>query len=355
MRHFSTGMLLLAIASTAAAQPKPPQPTPHDFGLRDFRFDSGEKLPELRIHYATLGTPHKDAKGRIDNAVLLLHGTTGSGDQFLQPQFAGELFGAGQPLDLSRWFVILVDDIGHGRSSKPSDGLRAHFPAYDYGDMVRAEHELVTKELKIEKLRLLLGTSMGCMHGWMWAERWPDAMEALMPLACLPVQIAGRNRVWRKLSIDTIRQDPSWNGGEYKTQPAGLRGAAAIMLIAGSAPIAWQKKYATRDAAEAFAGETMGKLMARLDANDMIYALDASRDYDPSPELEKVRAAVTFVNSADDFINPPELAIAEREIKRVKRGRFVLIPASEQTRGHGTHTSATFWKDELAKLLEAPR
>jgi homoserine O-acetyltransferase len=343
-------LVTLLLTATAIAQPKPAE---HDFVLRDFRFDSGEKLAELRIHYATLGAPRRDAKGRIENAVLLLHGTTGSGDQFLQPQFAGELLGAGQLLDPARWFIILVDDIGHGHSSKPSDGLHAKFPAYGYGDMVRAEHELVARELGIERLRLLLGTSMGCMHAWMWGERWPDAMDAMMPLACQPAAIAGRNRVFRKLAIDAIRDDPSWNGGEYKTQPTGLRGAASMLVLSGSAPLAWQKNLSTPQKADAFASEKLRNALGRLDANDTIYALAASRDYDPSHDLEKIRAAVTFVNFADDFINPPELGIAERAIKRVQRGRFVLIPATDESHGHSGHTWAAAWKGELGKLLEA--
>jgi homoserine O-acetyltransferase len=327
-------------------------PVEADFILHDFHFASGETLPELRMHYLTYGTAAHDAAGRTTNAVLVLHGTTGSGRQFLQPQFAQELLAPGQPLDVRKYYVILPDDVGHGRSSKPSDGLRARFPAYGYEDMVAAEHVLVTQGLGIDHLRLLMGTSMGCMHAWMWAESWPDAMDAVMPLACLPVAIAGRNREWRKLTVDGILRDPAYQGGDYSTEPeAALRQAAAIFIIAGSAPLEMQQRLATRDAADAAAEEASRKWIASHDANDVLYAVRASGDYDPSPGLEKITAPVMFVNSADDFINPPELGIAEREIQRVKRGKFVLLPASTSTHGHGTHTWAALWKPYLAELM----
>jgi homoserine O-acetyltransferase len=282
---------------------------------------------------------------------MVLHGTTGSGKQFLQPQFADELFGAGQPLDVSKYFVILPDDIGHGKSSKPSDGLHAKFPAYAYADMVEAEHRLLA-ELGVDHLRLLMGTSMGCMHSWMWAERWPDAMDAVMPLACLPVRIAGRNRMWRKMVIDGIRNDPAWAGGEYKEQPTeALRLAASVMLLAGSAPVAQQEKFATPEAADAEVEKKVGDWIASHDANDVLYAVSSSRDYDPSPDLEKIKAPVVFINSADDFINPPELGIAEREIKRVAGAKFVMLPATAAGHGHGSHTWAVMWKEHLVTLL----
>jgi homoserine O-acetyltransferase len=328
-----------------------------DYTIRDFHFRSGESLGELRVHYTTLGTPAKDARGRTTNAVLILHGTTGSGHQFLTPSFAGVLFGPGQLLDIQRYYIILPDDIGHGKSSKPSDGLHAHFPNYDYADMVTGEHELVANGLHVDHLRLVMGTSMGCMHSWMWGEMYPDDMDALMPLACQPVEIAGRNRMWRKMVMDAIRSDPAWKGGDYTSEPLlGLRTAADLMLIAGSAPMAMQKAYPTREAADAFLDAYMGRELkaiqsGAIDANDYWYAFNASRDYDPSPHLEEIKAAVAFVNSADDFINPPELAIAEREIQRVKRGKFVVIPASDQTHGHGTHTWPVFWQQYLKELL----
>jgi homoserine O-acetyltransferase/O-succinyltransferase len=329
-----------------------------DYTIHDFHFRSGESLRELRVHYTTLGTPAKDARGRTSNAVLILHGTTGSGHQFLSPSFAGVLFGPGQLLDVQRYYIILPDDIGHGKSSKPSDGLHAHFPNYDYADMVTAEHELVANWLHIDHLRLVMGTSMGCMHSWMWGEMYPDDMDALMPLACQPVEIAGRNRMWRKLVMDAIRSDPAWKGGDYTSEPlAGLRTAADLMLIAGSAPLAMQKAYPTREAADAFVDAYLARELkaiqsGAIDANDYWYAFNASRDYDPSPHLEEIKAPVAFINSADDFINPPELAVAEREIQRVKRGKFVLIPVSDQTHGHGTHTWPVFWQQYLKELLE---
>ncbi len=327
-------------------------PVEGDLVQRNVRFASGETLPELRLHYLTLGTLRQDAAGHALNAVLVMHGTTGSGRQFLQPQFASELFGPGQPLDLARYYVILPDDIGHGQSSKPSDGLRARFPRYGYADMVAAEHAVVTEGLGVDHLRLVMGTSMGCMHAWMWAEQWPDAMDAVMPLACLPVAIAGRNRQWRKLVIDGIEQDPAWRGGDYEAQPTGaLRLAASVLAIAGSAPLEQQARLPTPEAADKDTRERAAKFIATHDANDVLYAVAASRDYDPSARLEAITAPLLFVNSTDDFINPPELGIAEAQIKRVKRGRFVMIPATAQTHGHGTHTWATFWKDELVKLL----
>jgi homoserine O-acetyltransferase len=329
-------------------------PIAGDFKINDFAFASGEKLPELRIHYMTLGTIKRDASGHATNAVLVLHGTTGSGQQFARKQFADELFGAGQPLDLTRYFVILPDDIGHGDSSRPSDGLHAKFPHYGYRDMVEAEHALLVDGLHVDHLRLVMGTSMGCMHAWMWAEQWPGAMDAVMPLACLPTPIAGRNREWRKMVTDAIKHDPAWNGGEYTQQPRGaLLDASHLLTLAGSAPIADQKRLATRDAADQAVEKAEADFVATHDANDVLYAVDSSRDYDPSADLGKITARVLFVNSADDFINPPELGIAEQLIKRVQRGRFLLIPASDQTHGHGTHTWATFWKKDLQQLLDA--
>ena len=345
-------IFLFAAAVQAQQAPTTPAPEEHDYIARDFHFRSGETLPELRLHYLTLGSPAKDASGRVANAVLILHGTGGSGRQFLQPQFAGVLFGPGQLLDASRYFIILPDNIGHGKSSKPSDGLRGHFPSYDYDDMVAAQHELLVNGIGVNHLRLVMGTSMGCMHSWVWLETYPEFMDAAMPLACLPVQIAGRNRIWRKMIIDGIRNDPEWKNGGYTTEPrAGIEIAVDFLIIAGSAPLLMQTNYPTRDAADKFLEEYTARVGPRLDANDFLYAVNASRNYNPSPKLESIVAPVMFVNSADDFINPPELGIAEREIKRVKRGRFVLIPISSQTHGHGTHTWAAVWQQYLKDLL----
>src|SRR5277367_4165533 len=324
-----------------------------DFVLHDFHFASGEVLPELRMHYTAFGKPRRDSRGRVNNAILILHGTGGSGHSLLNEHFAGVLFGQGQLLDSSKYFIILPDGIGHGKSSKPSDGLHAHFPQYAYADMVAAQHALLVG-LEVDHLRLVMGTSMGCMHTFMWGEAYPDFMDALMPLACLPVQIAGRNRLWRKLLIDAIRSDPEWRQGDYTSEPTGaLRTAAGLLMIAGSAPIQMQIALPTRDAADQFVDKYMERQLAELDANDLLYAVNASRDYDPSPGLETIKAPLMQVNSADDFVNPPEPGIAEREIKRVKGGRYVLLPASDQTHGHGTHTWAALWQKYLAQLLQS--
>src|SRR5262249_49379440 len=269
-------------------------------------------------------------------AVLILHGTGGSGRQFLATQFAGVLYGAGQLLDTTRTYMILPDGIGHGASSKPSDGLHISFPHYDYDDMVEAQYRLVPEYLGVKRLRLVMGTSMGGMHTWVWGETYPDAMRALMPLACQPVEIAGRNRLWRAMLMDAIRSDPLWLNGEYLNEPtAGLRTAADLLLIAGSAPALQQREMPKRDTVDRYLAGVLPARMTQLDANDLLYQVDASRNYDPSPRLEQITAPLLWVNSADDFINPPELKIAERLIARVKHGRFVLIPASDQTHGHG--------------------
>jgi len=346
---------IFAVGSSGAAGQQRPQSatTEGDFVAKNFKFHSGESLPELRLHYTTLGKPARDAQGRVRNAVLILHGTGGTGHQFLQPIFAGELFGPSQILDAARYYIILPDGIGHGKSSKPSDGMHAHFPQYDYDDMVAAHHLLLTEGLGVNHLRLVMGTSMGCMHSFVWGETYPDFMDALMPLACLPVQIAGRNRVWRKMVMDAIRSDPEWKGGEYSAEPQqALRTVLDLLLIAGSAPLYMQKTYLTRDAADKYLDEYFKARFAALDANDLLYAVNASRNYDPSPQLEKITAPVMYINSADDFINPPELGVAEREIKKVKNGRFVLLPTTDETRGHGTHTRAAVWKQYLAELLD---
>jgi len=347
--------VLAAPRTTPAADaPDPMRAFEGEYVAPNFHFVSGETLPELRLHYTVLGKPHRDAHGRVDNAVLILHGTGGSGRSFLTDKYSGVLFGKGQLLDTTRYFIILPDGIGHGQSSRPSDGLHAHFPQYDYQDMVAAQYALVTLGLQVDHLRLVLGTSMGCMQTWMWGESHADFVDALMPLACLPVPIAGRNRVWRDLLIDAIRSDPDWRQGEYRTQPTGaLRTAAGLLLIAGSAPIQMQLALPSPDAADQFVQKYMGRELQDLDANDFLYQVSASRDYDPSVGLQNIRAPVMWVNSADDFINPPELGIAEREIKRVPKGRFVLLPASDQTHGHGTHTWADVWQQYLGQLLES--
>jgi len=323
--------------------------------LKDFAFRSGESLPELRMHYTTLGAPHRNAAGVIDNAVMVLHGTGGTGQQFLRPQFADELYGPGQPLDIRKYWIILPDNIGHGKSSKPSDGLRMKFPKYDYVDMIEAQHRMLTEGLGVKHMRLIMGTSMGCMHSFMWGEMYPDFASALMPLACEPIEIAGLNRMWRQLVIDGIEKDPAWNGGNYVKQPQqGLRTAESILFIAGGAPLNLQKAYPTRAAAQAYVEQRVENGMTDLDANDMIYQFDSSRNYNPWPNLEKIKAPLTWVNSADDFINPRNLEIPNQALKRMKNARFRLIPESVETHGHGTHTWATFWKKDLVELLARP-
>jgi homoserine O-acetyltransferase len=353
VRFFYFVIALFIGPPSMAQQTSIPTTTEGDFVVHDFKFRSGETLPELRLHYTTLGKPAHDARGRVSNAVLILHGTGGAGSQFLQSVFAGELFGPGQLLDAQRYFIILPDGVGHGKSSKPSDGMHARFPQYDYDDMVAGHYRLLTEGLGVNHLRLLFGTSMGCMHSFVWGETHPDFMDALMPMACQPVQIAGRNRIWRKMVMDAIRNDPEWKGGEYSAEPQqALRTVLDFLLIAGSAPLYMQKTLPTRDAADKYLDDYFKTRMAGLDANDFLYQVNASRNYDPSPHLEKITAHVMYINSADDFINPPELGIADREIKRVKNARFVLLPISDETRGHGSHTKAVLWKQYLAELLE---
>ncbi|HEY3602923.1 MAG TPA: alpha/beta fold hydrolase [Chthoniobacterales bacterium] len=329
-----------------------PPPNERDFVLHNFKFTSGETLPQLRIHYRTLGRPVKDGHGLTTNAVLIMHGTTGSGAQFIRPEFAGELFGSGQPLDATKYFLILPDDIGHGKSSKPSDGLHAKFPQYGYRDMVEAEYRLLTEGLGVNHARLIMGTSMGGMHTWLWGEIHPDFMDALMPLASLPTQISGRNRVWRRIIIDAIRNDPGWQGGKYKVQPPSLRTAAEMLWFMSSNPVLRQKEAPSLTKTDELLDKFVNQYVKTADANDVLYALAASRDYDPAPNLEKIKAPLLAINSADDLINPPELGILETAIKRVPKGRAVVIAYSEKTRGHGSHTVADLWKSELLQLLK---
>lgn len=335
-----------------------PPTTRGEYVLQDFTFNNGETLPELRLHYQTLGTLKTSKDGKATNAVLIMHGTGGSSDQFLNAQFAGELFNPGQLLDARRYFIILRDGIGHGRSSKPStSGLRGRFPRYRYGDMIRADHRLLTEHLGVEHLRLAMGTSMGGMQSWMWGEAHPGFMDALMPLASLPVQISGRNRMWRKMAMDAIRADPAWNGGDYPLdqQPsAGLTTALDILTLMSSSPLQYQAEAPTRDAADSFLEGKIQNGLGSTDANDLLFALDASFDYDPRPDLHKITAPLIAVNTADDQINPPELGILERETRSgLKKGlaKVVVLPITEETRGHGSHTVAKLWKHLLEELL----
>ncbi|MGE5624937.1 MAG: alpha/beta fold hydrolase [Bacillota bacterium] len=336
---------------TAPAFAAEPVPVEGDYIVPEFHFDSGETQKDLRLHYITYGNPARDAAGHVTNAVMILHGTGGSGQQFTQAKFAGVLFGPGQLLDASRYYIILPDGIGHGKSSKPSDGPRMKFSHYDYRDMVTAQHLLLTEGLKVDHLRLVMGTSMGCMQSFMWAETWPDFMDAAMPLACLTVEIAGRNRIWRKMSMNDIRNDPAWDNGNYKQEPRGLASAEQILLLMGSSPLQMQTDYPTREKADADLEAWMKERLPKVDANDLLYALDASRDYNPSAKLGGIKAPLMWVNSADDMINPPELGIAQEEVKKIPRGKFVLLPITPDTRGHGTHTLPAIWKGYLAELL----
>jgi homoserine O-acetyltransferase len=346
-------VFLTALALQAAAAPAKTWPThEQDVILKDFRFRDGESLPVLKMHLTTLGQPYRNAAGQIDNAVMVLHGTGGTGKQFLAPQFADELYGPGQPLDIRKYWIILPDNIGHGASSKPSDGLRMRFPKYDYDDMVEAQHRMLTEGLGITHMRLIMGTSMGCMHSFVWGEMYPTFASALMPLACEPVEIAGLNRMWRQMLIDGIEKDPAWNGGNYTREPEqGLRTAASMLVIAGSAPLNFQKQYPTREAAVAHVRQAVARYMGSMDANDAIYQFDSSRNYNPWPQLDKIKVPLTWINSADDFINPRNFPFPAQALKRMPTARFRLIPETTETHGHGTHTWAKFWKQDLSALL----
>ncbi len=355
--------LLFTPAAALAQTPVPSQgydlsQYPHGisaaYTAHDFCFTDGETLPELRLHYVTLGQPHRDSSGKVDNAVLILHGTGGSAAQFLTPNFAGVLFGPGQLLDASRYYIVLPDSIGHGLSSKPSNGMHMRFPKYDYDDMVRAQHLLLAEGLHVDHARLILGTSMGCMHAFVWGEMYPTYADALMPLACQPVEIAGRNRMTRKMVIENIERDPGFHSGDYAAEPLeGLRAAEEIVLLMGSSPLQMQEHEPTRASAEQYLDSTLERAVTHLDADDMIYQFDASRNYNPYPKLGSIQAQLTQINSADDFINPPELHISDKDIHLIPHGRFVLLPITEETRGHGTHTLPAIWQGYLQELLAA--
>lgn len=356
MRRVISSLALLTIASFAAAQsPRTPAytGTPGDYIAHDFHFGTGETLPELKLHYLTLGTPHRNAAGHVDNAVLLLHGTGGNAHTLFNPVFSTVLFGPGQPLDITKYYLIFPDDIGHGDSSKPSDGLHMKFPQYDYDDMVRSQRQMLLEGLHVDHLRLILGTSMGCMQSFVWGETYPDFMDALMPLACNAVAIAGRNRITRYLAIENIKLDPAWKNGEYTAEPTyGLRMANEMLFIMGSAPLQLQKNFPTREAAEKDVDTYLDRAGAQADANNMIYYVNSSRNYDPSKNLAKIQVPVMWINSADDFINPPELDLAQKQVQEMPNAKFVLLPITDATRGHGTHTVASIWKDYLVELLQ---
>ena len=338
-------VLVLFLASAPVRAADYPAPKESTWTLKNFKFHTGEVLPELRLHYTTVGAPS-------GQPVLILHGTTGSGATMLTPAFGGELFGPGQPLDASRYFVILPDGIGTGKSSKPSDGLRMAFPRYNYDDMVEAQYRLVSEHLGVRRLRLVLGNSMGGMQTWIWAQKYPDMMDVAVPMASFPTEMSGRNWMLRRLIIDAIRNDPEWMNGNYTTQPRSLQFASVFYGIATSGGT--QRLYKatpTRETADQLLNQRL-TMPFRGDANDHLYQWEASRDYNAAAGLERIKAAVLAINSADDERNPPELGIMEREIKRVPNGRVLLIPASEDTFGHGTTGQARFWKQHLADLLQ---
>ncbi|MBI5770672.1 MAG: alpha/beta fold hydrolase [Verrucomicrobia bacterium] len=349
----SVGLAFVLLLATAGHPRAADYPKAHagDVVLRDFTFRSGESLPELRIHYNVLGRPRRDAQGVVRNAVLVMHGTGGAGKGLLRPEFAGELFGAGQPLDATKFFIILPDAIGHGQSTRPSDGLRAKFPRYGYRDIVAALHRALTESLGVNHLRLVMGTSQGGMLTWLWGEEHPEFMDALLPLASLPTQIAGRNRAWRRVAIDAVRGDPAWQQGNYAVQPPSLRTVAGMFFLVGSNPVLRHEAAPTLGKADEVLDAYAADFVAKNDTNDILYAVEASHDYDPGPALEKIRAPLLAINSADDYINPPELGLLEREIKRVPRGRAVILPLAPDTRGHQSHTFAKLWKHELGRLL----
>jgi homoserine O-acetyltransferase len=343
----------ILLNAAAIAQTNYPKPVESDYVAKDFVFQSGEKLAELRLHFATVGEPKKDTQGNINNAILIMHGTTGSSKDLLNDRFAGHLFGSGMVLDAAKYYIIFTDGIGHGKSGKPSDGLHMKFPKYTYDDMVKAQYLLLTQHLGVKHLRLVMGTSMGAMHTWVWGYTYPDFMDALMPLASLPVEIAGRNRMMRKMAIDMIEADPEWKNGEYQTQPKlGLMGAVSSLVFMGSSPLQMQKTMPTRALAEESLAKTEARYQTTLDANDVIYAFDASRFYNPDPYLDKIKAPLFAVNSADDEVNPPELGIMEKEIKKVAKGRYILLPITDQTSGHGTHSNPAIWGNYLKELMD---
>lgn len=326
--------------------------TEGDYRISNFGFENGETLPVLVLHYTTLGHPLQDRDGRTLNAVLIMHGTAGDGHQFLSAQFSGGLFGAGQLLDTAKYYIILPDAIGHGRSSKPSDGMHMRFPKYTYNDMVTAQYRLLTECLGVNHLRLVMGTSMGGMHTWVWGYTYPDFMDALMPLASLPVAVAGRNRIMRKMAIDMVEMDPAWGEGEYSTEPAtGLHGAISSLIFMVSSPLQWQRHAPSREQADSMLMAMEKRYFTTLDANDLIYQLDASRNYDPSPHLAQIKVPLYAVNSADDQVNPPELGILDQEIRKLPKGKYILLPITDKTTGHGTHSNPAIWGDHLRELL----
>jgi homoserine O-acetyltransferase len=353
MKPLLVSLLLFAAAFAQTAAPSLPNQKEDTFVAKNFKFQSGETFPELKLHYITVGTPHKNAQGDIDNAVLLLHGTTGTGKNYLAPNMASQLYGPGQPLDATKFYLIMPDGLGRGGSSKPSDGLRTKFPHYGYTDVVEGQYILVTEGLGIKHLKLIVGTSMGGMQGWMWGERHPDFMDFIMPIASQPVEVSGRNMLWRRLAIEAIRDDPDWNNGDYTKQPSHFEHFLPIFQIMTESPVRLQEQAPTRAKANELYDGFINNF-TKVDANDYLYWVESSYDYNPQPDLDKIKARLLAVNFADDELNPPELGIMEREVPRIRNGRFVLVPAGDKTRGHMTLTQAGVWKNYVTELLNAP-
>jgi homoserine O-acetyltransferase len=321
------------------------------FVIRNFRFQTGEMLPELRIHYATLGTLKRDAAGHCTNAVLVMHGT--GGVSFIGPEFVRELYAEGQPLDAGRYYVIVPEMIGFGGSSKPSDGLRARFPRYGYNDMVETEYRLVTEALGVDHLRLILGTSMGGMHTWLWGEKYPGMMDALMPIACQPMQISGRNFLWRHVITEAIRNDPDWHGGDYEKQPTRWLSVLPLQTMMLETPVRLQAAGPTRDKAKELFDRIVDTGRKTRDANDSLYQFDSSWDYDPEPNLGKIEAKLWAVNFADDPVNPVELNVMDRLMAKVPNGRLITMPASSQSFGHSNVYHPETWRDYVAEFLKS--
>jgi len=349
----ATVVLLLAALGLVTQTPAPTTPEPHDFIVRNFRFQSGETLAEVRLHYRTLGTPVRDARGKITNGVLVMHGSSGDAGQVLARSFTEPLMGKGGPLDASRYFLIFPDLLGNGKSTKPSDGLRARFPKYGYADMVALEHRLITEGLGIERLRLITGISMGGMHAWMWGSRYPEMMDGLLPIAAMPVQIQGRNLLWRRILTQAIRNDPQWNGGNYEKPPQGFLSIMPMFDMLVQSPARLAESVQTSASADAHLTNVREETLEEDDANNILYRFEASFDYNPGPDLDQITAPLLVILFEDDELNPPNLMIMERLMPRVKRGRMVLVPASAETEGHRTQVKASVWRDHVRAFVDS--
>ncbi len=342
----------LSLASTAWAQARVfPEPQRHDYIVKDFRFQNGETLPEIKIHYRTVGTPMRDARGRITNGVMVLHGSSGDAGQVLAASFSEPLLSKGGPLDASKYFLIFPDNLGNGRSTKPSDGLRAKFPKYGYTDMIALQHRLVTQELGIDRLKLLIGISMGGMQAWMWASRYPEAMDGIVPIAAMPTAITGRNLLWRRILSQAIRKDPEWKNGNYDQQPQGFMSIMPMFDMLVQSPARLGESITTYATAAAHLAEVDEETLEEDDANNILYRFESSFDFNPEPELGKIRAKVLTILFEDDELNPVNLGVMERVMPKVKGGRMVVIPAGPETEGHRTQVKASVWRQHLHAFM----